>query len=879
MDRNDSTLIITAVARAVRLSTRHAWLVIPGFLIAAVFAGVYPPRHIAIDTDSGKLLSSSLTSRQQETRLNDLFPQRTDRIIAVVDATTPEGAEEASSALADALAAQPNAIRTVTRPGGGEFFARNGILFRSLDDVKSDMAQLIKAQPFLGTLAADPTLRGVLGAISQSIEGVRLKKTTLEDMKPAMAAISDALALVAEGKHPAFSWRRLITGHAPEPSELRRFVNIQPILNYGDLQPGGRATKAIRATIEKLGLTPDNGVTVRLTGSVALSDEEFATVADGAALNGVVTILVVLLLLWLALKQARIVLAVLVNLAVGLMFTAAIGLSMVGALNLISVAFAVLFIGLGVDFGIQFSVRYRAERHANRDLDEALEATARGVAGPLLLAAASIAAAFYSFLPTAYVGLSELGLIAGTGMIVAFLTTTTLLPALLSVLKPAGEPAPVGWAALAPLDRFLDRRRNWVVGLTLTAVILGLPLLGSLRFDFNPLDLRSKQVESVSTLLDLMGDPDTSPNTIDILQPDLASASTLGEKLGRLKEVAKVRTLESFVPKDQDEKLALIDDASFFFENTLTPGQVDPAPTPAQTLEAINKTAADLSGAAKGLDSPAAIQARRLASALTALAKAPLAQRDEVERVLITPLVTTLRQVRDLLTAEHVTIDTLPPLLKSSWISTGGEVRIEVAPSGDGNDNAVLSRFVDAVRKVAPQASGAPIFIVEAAATIVKAFLEAAVWSVTSIALILFVPLRRRCADAGAADGRHRQYARDLRGHRAAAQLRQHHRLAAVARRRRRVQNLLRHGVEGGGDEVSPIEPHPSRFLQRLCDCHRLREPVVFASSRHLEHGQADGARAGDHAFRRRTVPAGPPRDPAEDPCRVTAPRPIRKDE
>ena len=137
------------------------------------------------------------------------------------------------------------------------------------------------------------------------------------------------------------------------------------------------------------------------------------------------------------------------------------------------------------------------------------------------------------------------------------------------------------------------------------------------------------------------------------------------------------------------------------------------------------------------------MQARRLASALTALAKAPEAQRDEAERVLVTPLMTTLRQVRDLLTAEHVTIDTLPPLLKSAWVSTDGEVRIEVAPSGDGNDNAVLSRFVDAVRTVAPQASGAPVFIVEAAATIVKAFLEAAVWSVTSIALILFVTLRR----------------------------------------------------------------------------------------------------------------------------------------
>jgi uncharacterized protein len=743
MSKNENSLIIAAIARIVRLSTRHAWVVIAAFLIASVLAGGYVARHIAINTDSGTLLSSALPWRQQEIKLNALFPQRTDLIVAVIDATTPEAADEAADALAKALTPQTNVIRSVSRPDGGDFFARNGILFLSVDDVRRNMDELIKAEPFLGTLALDPTLRGILGAISQSLEGVRLKKSTLEDIQPATTSIADALELVEQGQRPAFSWRRLISGRAPERSDLRRFVNIQAVLDYGDLQPGGEATKAVRAAIAKLGLTPDRGVTVRLTGSVPLSDEEFATIADGAALNGVVTIVVVLLILWLALKQVRIIFAVLVNLAVGLSFTAAAGLAMVGALNLISVAFAVLFIGLGVDFGIQFSVRYRAERFADRNLLEALEHTGLGVARPLLLAAASIAAAFYSFLPTAYVGLSELGLIAGTGMIIAFLTTVTLLPALLSVLKPAGEVAPVGWAWLAPLDHFLDHQRYWVVGLTLAAVVLGLPLLRGLSFDFNPLNLRSKQAESVSTLLDLMRDPDTSSNTIDVLEPNVASASAMAEKLKQLPEVAKVRTLESFVPKDQDEKLAIIDDANFFFANTLNPDPIDPAPTPAQTLEAINKTAADLTTTAGSPDTPAAKQARRLASALSALAKAPPAIRDEAERVLVTPLMTTLRQVRDLLSAEHVTIDTLPPALKSAWVAPDGEVRIEARPSGDGNDNSVLHRFVDAVRKVAPEASGAPVFIVEAAATIVKAFFQAAVWSLLSIAVILFIALRR----------------------------------------------------------------------------------------------------------------------------------------
>ena len=274
-------------------------------------------------------------------------------------------------------------------------------------------------------------------------------------------------------------------------------------------------------------------------------------------------------------------------------------------------------------------------------------------------------------------------------------------------------------------------------------MILGLPLLKDLRFDFNPLNLRSKQVESVATLLDLMRDPDTTPNTIEILESDLPHATALAERLRALPEAAHVRTIASFIPKDQNEKLAVIDDASFFFENTMAPDQVNPAPTPAETLEAINKTASDLSRAAAGVDSPAAAQARRLAGLLTALAKAPSATMEEAERVLVTPLITTLDQVRDLLAAEPVTLDSLPPELKSAWVAPDGEMRIEVAPRGDANDNAVLRRFVDAVRKVAPQATGAPIFVVEAAATIVKAFLQAALWSLLSIALILFIVLRR----------------------------------------------------------------------------------------------------------------------------------------
>ena len=216
---------------------------------------------------------------------------------------------------------------------------------------------------------------------------------------------------------------------------------MKPVLDFGDLQPGAKASELIRSTARTLGLTPDKGVRVRLTGSVPMADEEFGTVAEGALLNACLSIGAVLLILWLALRSGRIIFAVLVRLFAGLAVTAAAGLALVGALNLISIAFAVLFVGIGVDFGIQFSVRYRQERHDNGTLRDALIAAGRNAGKPLALAAAATTAGFYAFLPTAYKGVSELGLIAGTGMIIAFLMSITLLPALLVLLKPPGEPA------------------------------------------------------------------------------------------------------------------------------------------------------------------------------------------------------------------------------------------------------------------------------------------------------------------------------------------------------------------------------------------------------------------------------------------------------
>ena len=162
-----------------------------------------------------------------------------------------------------------------------------------------------------------------------------------------------------------------------------------------------------------------------------MADEEFGTIKENAALNGSITFAIVLFILWLALRSPKLMVAVFVNLLVGLPITAALGLFLVGSFNLISVYFAVLFVGIGIDFSIQYSVRYRAERHEIPDLREAIRPAGFHVARAADARRLRHRLGFFSFLPTAYKGVSELGLIAGFGMLIAFATSVTVLPALI----------------------------------------------------------------------------------------------------------------------------------------------------------------------------------------------------------------------------------------------------------------------------------------------------------------------------------------------------------------------------------------------------------------------------------------------------------------
>ena len=849
--------MLTLITNLVEFSRRNAALVTVTLLLLAIAGGYYAAGHFSIDTDVDKLINPNLPWRQREKALDTAFPQNVDLLLVVVDAKTPDEAEDGTAALARRLAAEKDLFKTVRRPDGGEFFRKNGLLFLSKQEVQSFADQLISAQPLIGTLAADPTLRGVFDALDLLAQGVLHGDADAKQIDGALSTVAQAAEAALAGRHEPISWQTMISGRKPEALELRRFIFTQPRLDYNDVEPGAAATAAIHEAARQLGLTAENGMRVRVTGPVALSDAEFATLTKGAGFSTALSVGLLCLWLMLALRSLRLFIAILTTLVVGLVACGTFAIGVVGPLNPISIAFAVLFVGIAVDFGIQFSVRYRDERYHADNFTAALRGTAasigatlgrrraRGHGGLLLLRAhrlyRRLRARPHRRRRHDHRAAAESDPAAGAAHHPA-----AQRRAAAGGLRPRRAARPLPGRASPPGAR---GRRGAGGGLPVGAAVCCAST--SIRCI-----CRTRMTEAVSTLFDLMADPSTTPYTIDVMTPSVTQAAPLADRLEKLPEVAQALTAESYVPDNQKDKLAIIADAAQLLGPTLSPPQVKPAPDDRQVLATIAKCAGDM----KQVAARGSAAAGTLAQALDRVLARGASVLPALEANVAPAIEHRLDDLRLSLQAAPVTLESLPPSLKSEWISPDGQARVEVFPKGDARNNDVLRRFAMAVERIAPDATGTPITIQESARTVTHAFLVAGIIAIAAISVLLALVLRRlwrRARGAGAAAAGGAADAGDERARRAAAQLRQHHRTAAAARHRRRLRHLFRHALARRRQRPAAIEHGAGDPVQRAHHRHRFRQPGAVQPSRHVGDGQAADDRAVLHAALHLLRPAG----------------------
>ncbi|MDB5399351.1 MAG: Acriflavin resistance plasma rane protein [Rhodopila sp.] len=733
-------MLIRLLVQVVDFSRRHALPVVGVGVLLAVFAGWFASNHLGVSTDTDLLFKDSLPWRQQAAEMNRDFPQFRDLLVAVVDARIPEEADETAAQLAAALSADKAHFLTVRRPDANPFLEKEGLLFLPLKQLSGLMDQTIDAQPFLGQLVADPSARGLFAALSLLGMGVTHGDADLTPYLGPIKGFHQAMADALTGHPKPLSWEKLLGGDLSELAGPYHFVLVQPHQDFGALEPGGAATQAMRDIIAALPDVKSGDARVRITGQVALADEEFASVAQGAVKGLLGSLVLITLWLFLAVHTWRLIVPILMTLMLGLMLTVLFAAAAVGTLNLVSVGFGVLFVGIAVDFAIQFSVRYREFRFETGDPAAAMIATARRVGVQILIAALATAAGFLAFVPTAFIGVAELGLIAGAGMIMAFICTLGFLPAAITLFRPPGEAGEVGFAFAARIDPVIVRRRKQILiafGLLAVAAVAVSPRL---MFDSDPLDTKNPNTEAMRTLRDLINNPLTNPYTIDVLTPNAQAAKELSDKLKSLSLVADVISINSFVPDDQPQKLAVIADANTILAPTLTP-HGSSAPVTAEQIRMAAKAAlAQIDPALAKL--PKGHPLALIADDLRQMQAAPDDMLMTANSALTRFLPMQLGHLQLALTAEPITLSSIPPDFARDWVLPDGRARVQVNPKPEAQTPQGLRTFVQEVTAVAPNAGGSAVTIVATADTIVGAFRDAATYAVIAIALILLGLLR-----------------------------------------------------------------------------------------------------------------------------------------
>jgi hypothetical protein len=703
----------------------------------------YAAGNLGINTDTANMISAQLPWRQDYIRYRESFPIRDSNILILIDAASPQQADDFASALASALRRDPDRYSAVFLAGDGEFFERNGLLYLSLPELEALSDRLASAQPLLGLIQSRFNGAGLIEVVATTVRGAEETAAAGgEELAALYEETARAITAAADSRRAAVTWSRLLLNN--DEGSARRMILLQPALDFSRIQPAADAIDGIRAAIAQLQSGFDGSVQARLTGTVAMEHEELVSVTRGASTAGISALVLVALVLYWALRSVRLLIVSVVTLLVGLAGTAAFAAAAVGHLNLLSVAFAVLYVGLGVDFILHVCLRLDELRRQGTELHAAVVETIRGVGTSLVICAVTTAAGFYSFIPTPFEGVSELGLISGTGMFISLAVSLTFLPALLVVLAPSRlTPKPAGATAVTRMAVAVSSRPKIVAVAAAAAVVVTFAALPDVTFDSNPIHLRDPLSESIQAIEELAADSEAPLLNVVALAPDEVTAAQWAEALTSEPLVREVHGIDSLVPGDQEDKLYVIEDIGLMMGPRFA--NMDPV---APDLEGLREELTDLREALAEQAALSAAQAVLLsaledfAAADAGTAAATDSRLANLEQDLRSDLPRQLSRLADGLQARAFGREDLPPELAARWIGASQERLIEIVPRENVNDNEAAERFVAAVRRVVPTATGLPVVHREASATVVYSFELALTYALIMVTLLLIVFLR-----------------------------------------------------------------------------------------------------------------------------------------
>jgi hopanoid biosynthesis associated RND transporter like protein HpnN len=719
--------------------------------MATAISFSYAYMYLGINTNTTEMLAADVPFQEAREHYKKTFPQNTDSILLVVEARTPEMAYAAVKNLDGRFRNEPEHITSVYTPLGGSFFERNALLYLDLPELKQLAESVAELKPFIKELMRDRNLHGLFTMLSDSYHKTHwVNEGLLDSLFRRMAeGIQSSLA----GLDYVLAWHSVILKQDLNASRTRRFILVQPQLDYQKLLPAETALQAIRRIVQESAVSAIPGVRVRVTGEVALAHEELQVVSQRAGIAAILSLAMVCFTLTLAFHSWRLMVVTLLTLLVGLSLSAGFATVAVGQLNILSLAFAVLFIGLAVDYAIHLCLRYQELLGLGNEPFSAMQKSLQEVGPALMLCAVTTGLGFYTFVPTNYAGMSELGLISGTSMFIGLVVSLTVLPALLLVVplsKKDYRPPPSD-QGLKRVYQFPIHHGKAIRWGTVVLLLGSALLLPQASFDRNPHNLRDPHVESVQTLDDLLEDKTGATWTLTLL-PSEDKVSDFVASLSALASVDKVVTIRDFIPNQGFEKLALLGkivDVVFprRSDSGLPPSSRDQNSSITATRSFLTLLEEHIHKAKLNDDDHPAVRLRAVMRDLIVRfdnsdQDSQKALLDRLDKSLLGSMPTEPLTLPTMKKKGFIIQEDLPEELLERWVAQDGSYRLEVYPKKDLRNTVALEQFVNEVRSIVPEVTGLPVIYMDGGNEVAGAFRQAFVSALMVIGIILAIVLR-----------------------------------------------------------------------------------------------------------------------------------------
>ncbi len=728
--------------RIAEVSFVHSGSVITVYLFLAACSLVLALNSVTFDTDPGKMISPDLPFRKDFIAFKSAFPMFDNTFLLIVEADNSKDAEKAGQSLVQSLRKKPELFHEVFAPELDDFLQRNGFLFLPVKQLKGMTKEILCIRPLINMIAAQPDLPGFANLIGSAVSFVK-PDAGPENLIQFVNLTDKTMQAWVKNQSLPLDWSEIVAGDTG-PKPVRFSITVKPVIDFSLLDPAAAPLAEVNRIINDLKAAGNGKVKILLTGEAALNSQELSSIMKGTFRAGIVSLILVGLIIWFGMPRTYLVIPALILLLLGFPLNFGFAALTIGSLNMISVVFVVLFIGLGVDYAVHITLRYWEKRVSGQGRLSAIIAAAEDTGPALALCTLTTSLAFLTFSFTDFVGMAQLGIIAGGGIIVAFIASITLVPAVLARIPE--KVFSIKAKKFSGLRRGIPAWRKirfFLTVVTLCAALTALFFIPDVHFDGDPIHLKDQASSTVIAYKNVMRHEPGEVNAAQVISPDADTAKTTARRLEELDVVHSVRWLGSFIPDHQEEKVRHLHQLKGMIAGTVNfQGDVSEEAGKAAFVK-LEKRLKDLEHSFYGsatfhtaVDNLRATlsQVNRKAGTGTPLAS--------LEHDLFMLLPNLLQQLASMSDVPPISFLNMDSRITRTYVSNNNSWRLEVIPEKDLARKGDLRTFVSSVRSIAPRATGAPVEIIGAADVVSSAMGKATIMAMLFVLVILALVLR-----------------------------------------------------------------------------------------------------------------------------------------